>query len=114
MQKKWDRREILQLLALPVTLAGLSITALTIFKNKAQINVSDQRFHLRHIVALASRQDETKCLSQTFNANVNFGCQFPTRMPKSLSPFFSSTSGMLVRSHYSTVQIHFLKICIFS
>ena len=34
MQKKWDRHEILQLLTLSATLAGLSITALTIFKKQ--------------------------------------------------------------------------------
>ena len=34
MQRKWDRHEILQLLTLSATLAGLSITALTIFKKQ--------------------------------------------------------------------------------
>ncbi|HSC74615.1 MAG TPA: hypothetical protein VLB90_00070 [Pseudomonadales bacterium] len=34
MQKKWDRHEIIQLLSLSGTLAGLSITGLTIFRTE--------------------------------------------------------------------------------
>ena len=40
MKRKWDRHEILQLLVLSGTLAGLSITGLTIFSKDNRIMLS--------------------------------------------------------------------------
>ena len=40
MKQKWDRHEIIQLLTISATLAGLSITGLTIFDKDGKVTVA--------------------------------------------------------------------------